>query len=180
LITSLPGPPPDLLVHEATDAYIPPQVDYKANRTAETVLEKCVERAHSTPVLWVVHPAETVSDLVAQGMAGEFAKKINAQRLVLNHIGSRYLEKVERYKLGSLTRFQFPGTVAYVLQRCPHQIQDPARDRQPGYHSLGQWSSRDRSDGLLPTRDTGTVYFASRGSRGTLGYDRYGPGDNRT
>jgi hypothetical protein len=50
LILSLPGSAPDLLIHEATDAYIPPQVDYKANRTVETVLEKCVERAHSTPV----------------------------------------------------------------------------------------------------------------------------------
>jgi ribonuclease Z len=53
LVLSLPGPPSSLLIHEATDAYIPPHVDYKANRTVETVMEKCLERAHSTPV----HPA---------------------------------------------------------------------------------------------------------------------------
>jgi ribonuclease Z len=72
LIDSLPGPPPALLVHEATDAYIPPHIDYKATRTPELVLEKCVERGHSTP-----------------DMAGAFARRIGAQRLVLNHIGSR-------------------------------------------------------------------------------------------
>lgn len=73
LIQSLPGPPPALLVHEATDAFIPPEVDFKANRTPEVVMEKCLERGHSTPV-----------------MAGAFAKLIGAQRLVLNHIGSRF------------------------------------------------------------------------------------------
>jgi ribonuclease Z len=82
-----------LLVHEATDAYIPPSVDPMVNRkmqnghlrlspifsdhgaptgSPELVDEKCVERGHSTPI-----------------MAGEFARKIGAQRVVLNHIGSR-------------------------------------------------------------------------------------------
>jgi ribonuclease Z len=73
LIQSLPGPPPALLVHEATDAFIPQEVDFKANRTPEVVMEKCIERGHSTPV-----------------MAGAFAKLIGAQRLILNHIGSRF------------------------------------------------------------------------------------------
>lgn len=72
LITSLPGEITSLLVHEATDAYIPPSVDPQSRRTPATVQEKCVERGHSTP-----------------SMAGIFAKAINAERLVLNHIGSR-------------------------------------------------------------------------------------------
>ncbi|EIN11267.1 hypothetical protein PUNSTDRAFT_98327 [Punctularia strigosozonata HHB-11173 SS5] len=63
-----------LLVHEATDAYIPPSIDPMVKkRSPELVAEKCVERGHSTPV-----------------MAGEFAKKIGARRVVLNHIGSRF------------------------------------------------------------------------------------------
>lgn len=63
---------PSLLVHEATDAYIPTSVDSKAKRSAEVVKAKALSRGHSTPV-----------------MAGEFARSIGARRLVLNHIGGR-------------------------------------------------------------------------------------------
>ncbi|KAI0759530.1 hypothetical protein BD413DRAFT_651103 [Trametes elegans] len=69
--------PVSLLVHEATDAYLPPNVDPHArtgrNRTQQTVEEKTRARGHSTPA-----------------MAGAFARRIGAERLVLNHIGARF------------------------------------------------------------------------------------------
>lgn len=63
-----------LLVHEATNAYIPSQVDPQGPKqdTAESVKERAMRRGHSTPV-----------------MAGEFARAIRARGLVLNHFGSR-------------------------------------------------------------------------------------------
>ncbi|KAH9846353.1 beta-lactamase-like protein [Lenzites betulinus] len=68
--------PVSLLVHEATDACMPPSIDpYERtgrNRTEESVTEKTRERGHSTPA-----------------MAGAFARQIGAERLVLNHIGAR-------------------------------------------------------------------------------------------
>ena len=68
--------PVSLLVHEATDAYMPPHVDPEQrtgrNRTERSVFEKAVEKGHSTPA-----------------MAGFFAKQIGAERLALNHIGAR-------------------------------------------------------------------------------------------
>ena len=68
--------PVSLLVHEATDAYMPPHVDPEKktgrNRTERSVMEKAVEKGHSTPA-----------------MAGLFAKHIRAERLALNHIGAR-------------------------------------------------------------------------------------------
>ncbi|KAH7889797.1 beta-lactamase-like protein, partial [Phlebopus sp. FC_14] len=73
IIPLLSSPPPSLLVHEATDAFIPRSVDVQARRKSEDVHEKVLARGHSTPV-----------------MAGEFAKRVGAQRLVLNHIGSRF------------------------------------------------------------------------------------------
>lgn len=68
----LRSPPPSLLIHEATDAYIPASVDPQARRKEKDVREKAIAKGHSTPT-----------------MAGEFAKRVGAERLVLNHIGSR-------------------------------------------------------------------------------------------
>ncbi|KAI0749184.1 beta-lactamase-like protein [Daedaleopsis nitida] len=69
--------PVSLLVHEATDAFIPRTIDPDArtgrNRTKASVDAKTVERGHSTPA-----------------MAGRFARRIGAERLVLNHIGARF------------------------------------------------------------------------------------------
>ena len=68
--------PVSLLIHEATDAYLPPHVDPQQrtgkNRTTESVAEKAVLRGHSTPA-----------------MAGAFARRIAAERLVMNHLGAR-------------------------------------------------------------------------------------------
>ena len=64
----------DLIVHEATNAHLP-GVDSrtKAEDTYESVKERTKSRGHSTPQ-----------------MAGEFAKRIGARNLFLNHFSSRY------------------------------------------------------------------------------------------
>ncbi|KAI5893383.1 Metallo-hydrolase/oxidoreductase [Schizophyllum commune H4-8] len=64
----------DLLVHEATLAHLP-GVDPSTKRadTYESVEERAKSRGHSTPQ-----------------MAGAFAKRIGAKRLVLNHFSRRY------------------------------------------------------------------------------------------
>ncbi|KAL0578458.1 hypothetical protein V5O48_003559 [Marasmius crinis-equi] len=66
-------PSPSLVVHESTEAYIPETIDPKSKRSYETVKSKALARGHSTPE-----------------QAGEFAKLVGAQQLVLNHIGSRF------------------------------------------------------------------------------------------
>ncbi|KAF4603948.1 hypothetical protein EYR40_001123 [Pleurotus pulmonarius] len=65
---------PSLLIHEATDTHIPHHVSTSlSKRSPETVLEKTLDKGHSTPA-----------------MAGAFAKAIGAERLILNHIGGRF------------------------------------------------------------------------------------------
>jgi len=73
LVSSTPGRL-SLLVHEATDAHIPENVDppLAARRPPALVENKTRERGHSTPV-----------------EAGACAGKWGARQLVLNHIGSR-------------------------------------------------------------------------------------------
>jgi ribonuclease Z len=66
------SPSPSLLVHEATDSYIPRSIDPKAKRTAQQVEDKAVAKGHSTAA-----------------MAGAFAKKVGATMLLLNHISAR-------------------------------------------------------------------------------------------
>jgi ribonuclease Z len=64
----------DVLVHEATNAYLP-HVDPNTNALdTETSVElRAVSHGHSTPQ-----------------MAGKFAKRVNARLLVLNHFSARY------------------------------------------------------------------------------------------
>ena len=64
----------DVVVHEATNAHLP-GVDSrtKGEDTYESVEERAKSRGHSTPQ-----------------MAGEFAKRIGAGNLFLNHFSSRY------------------------------------------------------------------------------------------
>ncbi|KAJ6546437.1 beta-lactamase-like protein [Mycena vulgaris] len=64
---------PSLLIHEATDAHIPREIMPQNKRTPDTVLRTALARGHSIPQ-----------------MAGEFAKTISAEKLVLNHIGGRF------------------------------------------------------------------------------------------
>lgn len=66
----------DVLVHEATNAYIDPSISAnggKKNETLAEVTEKAAARGHSTP----------------QG-AGSFAGRIGASQLLLNHFSVRY------------------------------------------------------------------------------------------
>lgn len=74
LIASTPGRV-SLLIHEATDAFIPADVDAQAarKRPPEVVKAKTEEKGHSTPE-----------------QAGAVAGMWGAERLVLNHIGVRY------------------------------------------------------------------------------------------
>ncbi|KAI0822037.1 beta-lactamase-like protein [Trametes gibbosa] len=85
--------PVSLLVHEATDAYLPPHVDPHErtgrNRTEESVEAKTRERGHSTPA-----------------MAGAFARRIGAERLVLNHIGARFPAPAVPAGYGGQERFR--------------------------------------------------------------------------
>lgn len=70
------NPSPSLLVHEATDSHISREADPSgklSRRSADEVLKRALSMGHSVPA-----------------MAGAFAKKIDAQKLVLNHIGARY------------------------------------------------------------------------------------------
>ncbi|KAH7330566.1 beta-lactamase-like protein [Rhizoctonia solani] len=65
-----------LLVHEATNAYIPLEVDPRGSgkkESLDSVQERAIQRGHSTP-----------------RMAGEFARAIGANRLVLNHFSSKF------------------------------------------------------------------------------------------
>ncbi|KAG6869323.1 hypothetical protein C0993_000076 [Termitomyces sp. T159_Od127] len=64
----------DLLVHEATNAHLP-GIDpaTKDTDTYESVENRARSRGHSTPQ-----------------MAGAFAKRVNARRLLLNHFSARY------------------------------------------------------------------------------------------
>ncbi|KAK7054211.1 Metallo-hydrolase oxidoreductase [Favolaschia claudopus] len=64
----------DLLVHEATNAHLP-GVDpaTKEDETYKSIEERTRSRGHSTPQ-----------------MAGAFAKRIRAKRLILNHFSARY------------------------------------------------------------------------------------------
>ncbi|KIY51086.1 hypothetical protein FISHEDRAFT_21430, partial [Fistulina hepatica ATCC 64428] len=68
------NPSPSLLVHEATDAHIPDSINRKhGRRPPDVVRDRAVARGHSIPA-----------------MAGLFARTVGAERLVLNHIGSRF------------------------------------------------------------------------------------------
>ncbi|KAK2466116.1 hypothetical protein APHAL10511_001758 [Amanita phalloides] len=64
----------DLLVHEATNAHLPGiDPSTKDSDTYESVEARAKSRGHSTPQ-----------------MAGAFAKRIGAKKLVLNHFSARY------------------------------------------------------------------------------------------
>ena len=67
----------DVLVHEATNAYLPNVPlelgGSKVGETAESVRIRAMSRGHSTPE-----------------MAGTFARRIDAKMLVLNHFSARY------------------------------------------------------------------------------------------
>ena len=64
----------DILIHEATNAHLPGiDPSTKDTETYESVEARAKSRGHSTPQ-----------------MAGKFARRVNAKKLVLNHFSSRY------------------------------------------------------------------------------------------
>lgn len=64
----------DVLIHECTNAFLPGlDPNTKQDDTYETVEERAKSRGHSTPQ-----------------MAGAFAKRVGAKRLILNHFSARY------------------------------------------------------------------------------------------
>ncbi|KAF7304747.1 Protein kinase domain-containing protein [Mycena kentingensis (nom. inval.)] len=64
---------PSLVVHEATDCYIPLHIQPTQKRSSEVVEQSALSRGHSIP-----------------RVAGEFAKAVGAERLIMNHIGGRF------------------------------------------------------------------------------------------
>lgn len=75
LVSSTPGRL-SLLVHEATDAHMPENIDsrFAARGPLAVIAAKAKERGHSTPP-----------------EAGACAGKWGARRLILNHIGTRWV-----------------------------------------------------------------------------------------
>ncbi|EIM88283.1 Metallo-hydrolase/oxidoreductase [Stereum hirsutum FP-91666 SS1] len=64
----------DVLIHECTNAFLPGlDPNTKQDDTYETVEERAKSRGHSTPQ-----------------MAGAFARRVGAKRLILNHFSARY------------------------------------------------------------------------------------------
>ncbi|QRW16079.1 beta-lactamase superfamily protein [Rhizoctonia solani] len=69
---------PSLVIHESTNAWIPPDVDRRqlyggARKTPQSVREKAISKGHSTP-----------------DMAGAFARSVQAERLALIHFSDMF------------------------------------------------------------------------------------------
>ena len=76
----------DVVVHEATNAYLA-GIDAGTNPAAVTKDAKV--HGHSTPYI-----------------AGEFAKRVNAKRLILNHFSSRYKGDESLESIAIMTRIE--------------------------------------------------------------------------
>ncbi len=85
----------DVLVHEATNTYLP-GVDKDTN--LRFVTKDAKVHGHSTPfmvselIFYSVHDclSDNVTLRIVYYQAGEFAKRIKAKKLVLNHFSARY------------------------------------------------------------------------------------------
>ncbi|KAH9903124.1 beta-lactamase-like protein [Cubamyces lactineus] len=107
--------PVSLLVHEATDAYLPPNVDPQQrtgkNRTQSSVEAKTRDRGHSTPA-----------------MAGAFARRIGAERLVLNHIGARFPAPDMAHTRSGQDKFRL-ACIREIERQAAQTWSSPARRR---------------------------------------------------
>jgi hypothetical protein len=113
LVSSTPGRL-SLLVHEATDAHMPEDIDprFAARGPFAVIAAKSKERGHSTPP-----------------EAGTYAGKWGARQLVLNHIGTRwvylflFLTAVIHYSLlVVLTPFPFPPLFPRAADSLPRPL----------------------------------------------------------
>ena len=77
----------DVLVHEATNCYLP-EFDGLVS-TEQSVRRETVRHGHSTPK-----------------MAGEFARKVGARRLVLNHFSPRYRGDIRDASLRTMRKIE--------------------------------------------------------------------------
>ncbi|KAJ7063068.1 beta-lactamase-like protein [Mycena amicta] len=127
---------PALVIHEATDACIPREIQPSNKRTPDTVLKTALARGHSIPQ-----------------MAGEFAKAVGAEKLVLNHIGGRFpaprhdrdprLHVIREIERQASEAFGGPAKAAWDFCRITvhPQSQDTARPPVAAY--------ADPNEGLL-------------------------------
>ncbi|RDX54369.1 hypothetical protein OH76DRAFT_1398686 [Lentinus brumalis] len=153
--------PVTLLVHEATDAYLPPRVDPNQrtgrNRTKESVDAKTRERGHSTP-----------------GMAGAFARAIAAERLVLNHIGARF----------PAPNMNYQGAQARFRQECMREIERQAAEgwsQNRSAHPQAAWDylSIELPRNRPPQREMEHVDEAGRGQERIPEYEDAAYGGDR-
>ncbi len=96
---------PDLLVHEATNCYLP-EIDATIHdETHDAFTKRIASRGHSTP----------------QG-AGRFAQRIGAKTLIMNHFSARYAAHDERVMelIKDAAASEFAGTIlcAKDLMTC--------------------------------------------------------------
>jgi ribonuclease Z len=87
----------DLVIHEATNSYL---AGLDKDTNARTVQRDAVVHGHSTPTL-----------------AGEFAKRVNAKRLVLNHFSARYKGDVSVDSLSIMLRIEMQAMHAAGLNK---------------------------------------------------------------
>ena len=126
LVKENPQTSVSLLIHEATDAYIPPDVDPERrtgkNRTNQSVTEKAIAKGHSTPA-----------------MAGLFANQIGAERLALNHIGARWVMDMLRHRIIFRT----------YIGSLPHLATHDPRGMFFGAHVWQNWKHKRIAHGNL-------------------------------
>jgi ribonuclease Z len=85
----------DVLVHEATNSYL---VGVDKDTNLRTVTQEAIVHGHSTP-----------------HMAGEFAKRINAKRLLMNHFSARYKGDTAVESLSIMLRIEYQAVKASGL-----------------------------------------------------------------
>lgn len=130
-----------LLVHEATYAdTVPLKGSGDRLREEEKIRRKAMEFGHSTA-----------------RMAGEFARKIRARRLFMNHFSARSEchKKSTRHKTNELTRLSRPAIM--------HDVEDQAYNAWQGHDSRGDSDVEQpvTHDRAIAARDFMTVHLKS-------------------
>jgi len=88
----------DVVVHEATNSFLH-ALDHRGS-SFQTVAKEAVFHGHSTP-----------------SMAGDFAKRVNAKRLILNHFSARYMGDQSLESISIMTRIEQQAVQASGLTR---------------------------------------------------------------